>query len=505
MATERYDIIIIGSGMGGLICADVLSREGYTVCVLEKNRQIGGSLQTYARDRVVFDSGVHYIGALGKGQNLYQVFKYLGLMDKLKLQQLDIDAFDKIIIDNDHKEYALAQGYENFIRRLLADFPDEEQALRTYCDKIKYVCSRFPLYNLRSGGAYNEKESVLEIDTKTFIESVTGNKKLQAVLAGNNCLYAGQPEKTPFYVHALILNHYIESAWKCVDGGSQIGHIMAKNIRKRGGVICRNTRVTKLVEENGLISCVELHNGQRMYADRFISNMHPVKTLEITPTDLIKNAYRNRLKSLENSVSCFIVNVVFKKDSFRYFKHNYYWHRDGHAWDAADYTAENWPLSYAVFLCTGSRSAEYAEGVSLFTYMRYDEVTPWADTFNTVAEAQHRGETYDAFKQRKAEILINEVEKKFPGFKDSIHSYYASTPLSFRDYIGNDDGSLYGIVKDYKDPLRTFISPRTKVPNLYLTGQNLNLHGVLGAAMSGLATCIAVMGNDTIIDKIRNA
>ena len=55
---------------------------------------------------------------------------------------------------------------------------------------------------------------------------------------------------------------------------------------------------------------------------------------------------------------------------------------------------------------------------------------------------------------------------------------------------------MYGIVKDYRNPLKTFISPRTKLPNLYLTGQNLNLHGILGAAMSGLVTCTAFMGNE---------
>ena len=491
--------------MGGLICGDVLSREGYKVCVLEKNKQIGGCLQTYARDKVVFDSGVHYLGGLSKGQNLYQIFKYLGLMDRLKLQQLDLDVFDKIVIDNDSKEYVFAQGYENFISRLLVDFPEEEKALRAYCDKIKYVCSRFPLYNLRSGGAYNEKESVLEIDTKTFIESVTSNKKLQVVLAGNNSLYAGQPDKTPLYVHSLILNHYIESSWKCVDGGSQIGHIMAKNIRRNGGVIHRNSEVKRIVEENGRISFAELSNGARMYADIFISNMHPVKTLEITETDLIKNIYRRRLKSLENSVSSFTINIVFKKDSFKYFKYNYYCHKEGRVWTVADYTEDNWPLGYAIFMCATSRSREYAEGMSVLTYMRYDEVKEWEHTFNTVSSVNSRGETYDDFKKRKAEKLLDEVEKKFPGLRNCIKSYYTATPLSFRDYIGNDDGSLYGIVKDYKDPLRTFISPRTKVPNLYFTGQNLNMHGILGAAMSGLVTCTAILGNDSIIDKIRNA
>ena len=97
------------------------------------------------------------------------------------------------------------------------------------------------------------------------------------------------------------------------------------------------------------------------------------------------------------------------------------------------------------------------------------------------------------------------MQEKFPGLRDAIKSYYTATPLSYRDYIGNDDGSMYGIAKDYRNPLKTFISPRTKIPNLYLTGQNLNLHGVLGTTMSGLVTCIALLGNEDIIDKIRNA
>jgi len=501
---DRYDIIIIGSGMGGLVCGDILSREGYKVCILEKNKQIGGSLQTYARDKVVFDSGVHYIGALDKGQNLYQVFKYLGLMDKLKLQKMEEDVFDKIIIDNDEKEYVFAQGYENFISKLLAGFPGEEKALRAYCDKIKEVCSRFPLYNLRSGSD-SEKTEVLDIDTKSFIESITGNKKLQAVLAGNNYLYAGEADKTPFYVHALILNHYIESSWKCVDGGSQIGKIMAKNIRERGGEIIRHCEVKKIVDENGKAAYVELADGKRMYAEVFISNMHPVKTLAMTDSALIKNVYRKRLKGLQNSVSSFIVNIVFKKNTFKYFSYNYYCHKDGRVWDMVDYTEDNWPLGYCVFVPATSGSGEYAEGMTLLTYMRYEEVKEWEDTFNTVSAVNYRSETYEAFKKRKAEKLIDEAEKKFPGLKDCIYSFYSSTPLSFRDYIGNDDGSMYGILKDYKDPLKTFISPRTKLPNLYFTGQNLNLHGILGAAMSGIITSMAVMGNDSIIEKIRNA
>lgn len=505
MSKDHFDIVIIGSGMGGLVCGDILGREGYSVCILEKNKQIGGCLQTYVRDKVIFDSGVHYLGGLSKGQNLYQVFKYMEIMDKLKLQKMEEDVFDKIILENDDREFVYAQGYENFIQHLLKDFPNEEKALRLYCDKIKEVCSKFPLYNLRTGGDINEKTTVLEIDAQTYIESITADKKLQAVLAGNNTLYAGQGHKTPLYVHAMILNSYIESSWKCVDGGSNIGKYIAQNIRARGGVIKRNTEVKKIIVENGIVTSVELADGSHIYGKYFISNMHPVQTLEMTDTDLIKTAYRSRVKNLENSVSSFIVNIVFKKDSFRYFKHNYYYHKEGQVWNMTEYTEDNWPLGYAIFCSASSKTKEWAESLTLLAYMKFDEVKQWAGTFNTVSAESERGEDYEAFKKRKAEKLIDLVEEKFPGLRKCIRSYYTATPLSYRDYIGNDDGSMYGIVKDYRNPLKTFISPRTKIPNLYLTGQNLNLHGILGAAMSGLVTCVAFMGNEDIIEKVRNA
>ena len=86
---ERFDVLVIGSGIGGLVSASLLTKEGLRVCVLEKNPQIGGALQTYARDKTLFDSGVHYMGGLAPGQNLYQIFRYLGVMDQLRLVRME--------------------------------------------------------------------------------------------------------------------------------------------------------------------------------------------------------------------------------------------------------------------------------------------------------------------------------------------------------------------------------------------------------------------------------
>jgi all-trans-retinol 13,14-reductase len=499
-----YDVVIIGSGLGGLACGTILAKEGYSVCILEKNKQIGGTLQTFVRDKTIFDSGVHYVGGLDKGQNLYQLFQYLGIMHKLKLRRMDEDCFDAVLFDDDPIVYKYAQGYENFIKTLAEVFPDEEAAIRKYCDGIRDVCSKFPLYNLRSGD-YFEKVGVLEIDTQTFLESITSNVKLQNVLAGTSLLYAGVPYKTPLYVHALVVNSYIESSWRFIDGGSQIARLLSREITSRGGVLLKHKNVMKLKEEGGALRYAETAEGERFYGKLFISNVHPTKTIEMTESDMIKKAFRSRLASLDNSISTFYVNVVLKKNTMRYRNHNYYYFAENDAWCVLNYTDETWPRGYALFFTASSGNDEYAEAVTLMTYMRMEDVQRWAHTFNTVSHEVSRGEDYEAFKQEKAGKLFDFVEQKFPGFKDSIASYYTATPLSVRDYIGTDDGSLYGIVKDYREPMKTFISPRTKIPNLFLTGQNLNLHGVLGVTVSSVLTCSEILGIDYMIDKIRHA
>jgi all-trans-retinol 13,14-reductase len=80
-----------------------------------------------------------------------------------------------------------------------------------------------------------------------------------------------------------------------------------------------------------------------------------------------------------------------------------------------------------------------------------------------------------------------------------------ATPLSFRDYIGTDDGSMYGVLKDCNDPFRTFISARTKLDNLFLTGQNLNMHGILGVSMSSVVTCSELLDIEKLLHEIRTA
>jgi all-trans-retinol 13,14-reductase len=502
---SKYDVVIVGSGLGGLCCGYILSQEGYKVCILEKNRQLGGSLQIFARDKALFDTGIHYIGGLDEGQNLNRYFKYFGLMDKLKLKRMDMDGFDVISFKGDPTLYKHAQGYDNFIDVLAAQFPAERDNIKRYTEKIKEICDYFPLYRLgEEPKDLFTTSGFLEADTKAFIESVTTNKKLQSVLAGSNPLYAGVPDKTPLYVHALVVNTYIESSWKCIDGGAQISKHLAKSIKGMGGEIFNYSEAKRFHFKGSDIESVELQDGTRIEGKYFISNADISRTLDMIEGGHVRPAYRTRVNGLENTISAFILNIVFKKNTFPYLNFNSYHYSTDNVWRGTSYSESNWPDGVAVFTPPNTKTGNYADSMTAMCYMNYKDTEKWSHTHSTIPNrVEFRGEEYEAFKVEKSEKIIDLLESRFPGIRSQIHSYSSSSPLTYRDYIGSRDGTLYGIMKDYKDPLKTFITPKTKIPNLFLTGQNLNLHGVLGVTVSSVVTCSELLGQAYLIRKIK--
>lgn len=502
---EKYDIVIVGSGLGGLECGVILSREGYKVLVLEKNKQIGGNLQTFSRNKRIFDTGIHYIGGLDDGQNLNQYFKYLGIMGDLKLKRLDNDNYDIVSFDGDETDYPHAQGYQNFIEQLSQHFPKERQAIVAYCDKMIEVCNTFPMYNLQQSNSDLQNMPFLDINAHDYIASLTTNIKLRKVLAGTNVLYAGEADKTPLYVHALVVNSYIESAYRCVNGSSQIARGLTKIILNNGGKVLKHAHVSEFHFDENKIDYVSLKDGRRFYGKDFISNIHPSVTLDMIEEGKVRAAYRKRIKSLDNSISTFIAHIALKPSKIKYFNYNRYHYIDPDVWKGGNYSIDEWPASWALFTGVTTKNDGYTDTLTAMTYMREEETHQWMDTYNVVGKEMDRGSDYHDFKAEKAEKLIRVLANKIPNLKESIHSYYTSSPLSYRDYIGDKWGSLYGISKDYRNPLKTFISAKTKVPNLYLTGENLNLHGALGVTIGAISTCSEFLGNEYIMKKVVKA
>ena len=143
----KYDVVIIGSGLGGLICARQLAQSGRSVLVLERQAQPGGCLQSYRRDNMDFDTGLHYVGGLAEGQPLYDAFQQLGLMG-LPWHRLDVDGFDQITIGR--QTFPLAEGFDHFAATLGEYFPHEKDGLRQYVKMLEHLpplclCSILPI------------------------------------------------------------------------------------------------------------------------------------------------------------------------------------------------------------------------------------------------------------------------------------------------------------------------------------------------------------------------
>ena len=503
---KEYDFVIVGSGLGGLACANILALEGYSVVVLEKNHQIGGHLQVYSRDKSIFDTGVHYVGSLDDGENLSQFFKYFGILDKLKMKRMDDDKFD-VVRFQDGCEYAYAQGFDHFQETLIGYFPEEREAIEAYCRKIIEICEKFPLYNLRiSGENYQMDSDVMGLNAHDYIASLTENTRLRNVLAGSNLLYAGVRDKTPFYVHALIMKSYLSGSYKFIDGGSQIAIQMSKTIRAHGGQILKHKKVVSAnYDADGKVTEVVLADGETFKGKHFISNVHPAVTIDIFGADKFLNVYKNRIQSLENSISTFLVHITFREKSFEYLNYNIYQHHIEDVWGGIDYDQATWPQTY--FVCTPyiSRTGQYADSMSIMTYMNSSETEKWSQTTSTVAEPGERNAEYAQFKKDREAKVLARIEEVFPGIKEKIKAVHSATPLTFRDYIGNKDGSLYGVLKNSNAPARTQINTKTRIPNLHLTGQNISMHGILGVTVSAFVTCFSFVDKEKLIQKVKNA
>lgn len=500
---KKYDILIIGSGLGGLTCGGILSKEGYKVCVLEQNHLIGGCLQNFKRKGVTFDTGIHYVGGFEKGQPLQKIYSYLGFYDKLKFKDLNAEHFDLLHIGSDGVKYPIGLGYEKFINNLSEVFPEERENLERYIEAIKTICKSFHLYSFKVDNGNNHfLGEYASTSVGTFIDSITQNEKLRVVLAGNNMLYAGEKYETPIFVHALITNMFITGAKYFVDGSQQLADEIAKVIRDAGGELFTKSKVEHIEAEDKMVKWVRTTNGDIFEADTYISSIHPAVTLDLIDENKVQKAYRKRIGNLKNTTSSFTVFIKFKKDKFKNLNYNYYYGKDYNSiWSMKDYDFEkDWPKGFMLLTPPHSDSPEFAKTGIVNALMNFEEVRQWENT--TVGK---RGPEYKQFKQKCLGRVLAQIESCIPGFKETIESSFAASPLTIRDYTASKDGTLYGTEKNIHELVKSHISPRTKLKNLLLTGQNLNMHGILGVPLTAIQTCGELIGLNKLINKINDS
>ena len=490
----KYDAVIIGSGLGGLECAHILSKAGMSVLLLERGTQAGGCLQSYRRLGLAFDTGFHYVGGLDEGQSLHSAFRHLGLL-RLPWQRLD-NHFDRVTIGN--QTFNFAQGYDAFVETLTAAFPAERDALNKYADMLKQCGEQqFDALNPQTGES-SLLSRLFETSAYQYLTETFHDPLLINVLCGTSLKMELRKESLPLFTFAHGNGSFIESSWRLKGDGSLIVNSLVDGIRMHGGEIICNTEVRELVEKDGKLVHAVCSNGEIYEGTIFISNIHPAVTCNLVKqSSRMKKVYRSRITHLENTFGMFTVSLRIKPQTLRYFNWNQYIYKEPDVWT---FHLKNNPVSGVLVSCRiPEDGSKYVQQVDLLTPMNWSECEQWSHT-----EVGRRGEDYKAMKKRVADECITLAERFIPGLRDRITGCYPSTPLTYRNYTLTPEGSAYGLRKDFRNPIITLLSPRTPIPNLLLTGQNLMLHGLHGVTMTALFTCAEVLGKEPIWNIVKN-
>lgn len=490
----KYDAVIIGSGLGGLECAHILSKAGMSVLLLERGTQAGGCLQSYRRLGLAFDTGFHYVGGLDEGQSLHSAFRHLGLL-RLPWQRLD-NHFDRVTIGN--QTFNFAQGYDAFVKTLTAAFPAERDALNKYADMLKQCGEQqFDALNPQTGES-SLLSRLFETSAYQYLTETFHDPLLINVLCGTSLKMELRKESLPLFTFAHGNGSFIESSWRLKGDGSLIVNSLVDGIRMHGGEIICNTEVRELVEKDGKLVHAVCSNGEIYEGTIFISNIHPAVTCNLVKqSSRMKKVYRSRITHLENTFGMFTVSLRIKPQTLRYFNWNQYIYKEPDVWT---FHLKNNPVSGVLVSCRiPEDGSKYVQQVDLLTPMNWSECEQWSHT-----EVGRRGEDYKAMKKRVADECITLAERFIPGLRDRITGCYTSTPLTYRNYTLTPEGSAYGLRKDFRNPIITLLSPRTPIPNLLLTGQNLMLHGLHGVTMTALFTCAEVLGKEPIWNIVKN-
>lgn len=493
--------VIIGAGIGGLFTGAFLAKNGVKVTVLEKNDIIGGGLQCFKRKNKIFETGMHVMGGFEQGGNLYKICQYLGILDSLKIHHIDHNCMDEIRYEKTQEVFKIPSGKERFIAKMSEYFPHESMGIRNYVEAIYRLTEEVPLFYLKEepqGITMHSDEFLSPADR--LIAHYISDTKLQEILAYLNPLYGGVEGHTPAYIHALINVLYINGTSRFIDGSQQLAEALKRVICTHGGEVLSNKEVTGIEVKEKHVAFLETEGGDRFYADWYISSIHPTEMLKLVPQGAFPKVFASRLNEIPVSYSAFSLFVDLKPQTLPYIDHTCYYLEDyGSMWTQDRFDNQTWPKGFMYMTPPESNQGEYANRLLVHCIMSYEQVRQWENT--TVG---HRGESYKQWKQECTDKILHKLEKIFPGFSGMIANVYAASPLTIRDYYHTKEGSLFGYRKDSENFMLSQLPVYTKLKNLLLTGQNVNLHGICGVPLTAINTSEAILGINTIINKINS-
>ncbi len=497
---DVFDYIIIGSGIGGLTAATLLTRLlNKRVLILEQHFKAGGLTHSFKRKGFEWDVGLHYVGEMQKGGFARKLMDFV-TNGNVQWQKMP-EAFETFHF----KDFTFTQeSSNNFRKKLNKEFPDQEKQIEMYFQDIKktliwgqlrmasqilpFLIGWIPRALSLCFSKYS-KTTLLE-----YFNSHNIHPKLQKILSAQCGDYGLVPREASFFIHALVSNHYRNGGYYPKSGGQSISIEAIKSIELNGSEIRLNHSVTRIRTKNGHVIGVEGQTKGKDFSFK-CSNVISTAGARSTFLKLLKDNLPKNLATELNSYSpssAFInLYIGFSESPKRFgFQGENHWVFNTENFESlkqttftSDKNMLGYYLSFPTLKNTNSNKKHTATMISPMPYSVFDK---WKDT-----SWKARGEDYENLKNKIVTTMLKALEDKYPGLTDIIEYTELSTPLTTNHFTGHHMGESYGVPGTIERYKSTSLGPRTHIKGLYLGGADVLAHGVVGAMSGGLVAVTA--------------
>jgi all-trans-retinol 13,14-reductase len=495
---SRFDVIVIGSGIGGLACACALTRLGRRVLVLEQHFAAGGLTQTFRRGKFQWDVGVHYLGQMGADGASRRVLDWLS-GGAIQFQSVG-PVYDTMHFP-DGFEISFARPEAGLKLELAERFPASRSELDAFfaaltdaegATRAVFAQRAMPRWIAKAHNFCHAKriQKWCGRSTATVLREMIADPKLRAVLAGQRGDYCPDPTESSFGMHALIMRHYLEGAYYPVNGSRVFAEALVPVIENGGGEVRTRAQVTELIVEDGAVAGVRLKDGALLHCPRVFSDVGAHNTvMRLLPLALRDSPWAREVAAFKPS-ACHIGLYLGLQGGISACGATSSNHWFYESWDLTDGLWRDpiaQPTAPAIFVSFPSlKDGRHAHDSDQHTA----EIVAFTDwqLFQTWEGSTigRRPEQYLELKRVIEENLLAQFRRRFPALAPLIVRTELSTPLSTVAFTGAEHGGIYGLETSPRRLLSASLRPKTPVPGLYLTGQDVGSPGITGAMMGGV-------------------
>ena len=501
---DGWDVIVIGSGMGGMAAAAALSRVGKRVLLLEAHRTLGGLTHSFSREGFTWDVGIHYLSGLAPDDHERQLLDWLS---DTPIEFVSLGSIYDTIHIGSAEPLSLSRPYEAQERDLKDRFPDQAGAIEAWTEALRE--GRDAMYKIFPTRAMPEiagdllhwwhRHAITKWcgrTTKEVIDEITDDPVLAAVMAAQWGDHGGRPGKASFAMHALISASYLRSgSWYPVGGSTAFAEHILPTIVKQGGEARAGVRVEGLLFEGDAVVGVRTEDGTDIRANAVISDIGARETIDgLLPDDCGRQEWIAEIRALPSSIAHFTLFLGFEGDieAAGATKANHWIYPAGKA-DVLWTTAPDEPPPGMVATFGSLKDPMHDPGPRLrhtgqfLTWADWSTVSQWADL-----PAGTRGDGYADFKHRAEKTLMAQFERYFPDLAKLVTYRELATPLTTVTFTGHRKGAFYGLDVTPARVMSNALRARTPIPGLFLAGQDVASPGIPGALCGGLLSAASV-------------